>query len=434
MLQQILSSNYANKAFSLLSSVLNYLNIDITKLNNIKIIALTLIISALVIFITLIVVIITCNILGVIKKTFSSSYSDEAPAASTIFSEDEEQELELELQKELELALAQRSELEHKNNKKNTNYAPDNSASNNKFKSHQSSVPSIDFDWQKQKSPAPETTSDTKIDASMLSYHQETPKLYQQISLIIDMIGRDIDDIKIAQTLNYKTQGLDNENNILKLIDAVKCYISLCQSDKLSKVENYNELPKPELSLYHLANNDPSLAIILLENLMDNNINKANNANPVKRQQIFSETSNLACCLGTLAEANDLMLATSVYEMAIELNPNNATAWSRLGDVYAIANSQSKAIWAYQNTYSYADSEINASEIANASRNMSNYLYTQGNTLQATKMHNIAKQYYDSLGINSRFSNKEIDAIKIIENNHKQNIGNTINKLLQRTR
>lgn len=434
MLQQILSSNYANKAFSLLSSVLNYLNIDITKLNNIKIIALTLIISALVIFVTLIVVIITCNILGVIKKTFSSSYSDESPAASTIFSEDEEQELELELQKELELALAQRSELEHKNNKKNTNYVPDNSASNNKFKSHQSSVPSIDFDWQKQKSPAPETTSDTKIDASMLSYHQETPKLYQQISLIIDMIGRDIDDIKIAQTLNYKTQGLNNENNILKLIDAVKCYISLCQSDKLSKVKNYNELPKPELSLYHLANNDPSLAIILLENLMDNNINKANNANPVKRQQIFSETSNLACCLGTLAEANDLMLATSVYEMAIELNPNNATAWSRLGDVYAIANSQSKAIWAYQNTYSYADSEINASEIANASRNMSNYLYTQGNTLQATKMHNIAKQYYDSLGINSRFSNKEIDAIKIIENNHKQNIGNTINKLLQRTR
>jgi hypothetical protein len=60
------------------------------------------------------------------------------------------------------------------------------------------------------------------------------------------MIGRDIDDIKIAQTLNYKTQGLDNENNILKLIDAVKCYISLCQSDKLSKVKNYNELPKPD--------------------------------------------------------------------------------------------------------------------------------------------------------------------------------------------
>lgn len=452
MLEKILSSKFVSKAFEQFSAVLNYLNINISELNNIKLIALALIISALIIFVILIVVVIFCNIINLFVKhpntksaTHSSGYSTDS-----VFSEEEQQELELELQKELDLALAQRAELEQKKEqeqmdlllrnqekeentrKKKKDEEQENLLKLNSFKNKKDVT--IGFDWQKQKMPPELLNADGNFDNSMLSYKQEASNLYNLIGLLINMFGRGIDGLKIAQTLNYKTQGMSDENDILKLISAVKYFIELCQSGKFYKLENYQDLPDVEQALYHLANNDVSLALVLLENLMDKSIDKSNNASENKRQQIFSQVSDYACCLGTLAENSDIMLATSVYEMAIELNSNNATAWSRLGDVYRRTNSESRAIWAYQNAYSFADSEINATELANASQNMSNYLYAQGNTLQATKMHNIAKQYYDSLGMNNRFSQQEINALEIIESNQKQTLPELIEKLLQNYR
>lgn len=451
MLEKLLSSELINKAFEQLSFVLNQLNINISELNNIKIIALTLIISALIIFVLLIIIVIFCNIVNLFRRPSSRSVSSDKSSnydPDSVFSEEEQQELELELQKELDLALAQRAELEQKKEQEQLNLLMQNQEKEenarkkeqeekdyqrlNSFKNKIDSE--ISFDWKKQQTPTETSNINSNIDASILSYKQEVSKLYSLIGLLINMFGRGVDDLKIAQTLNYKTQGLSDENDILKLISAVKYFVSLCQSDKFYKLENYQKLPDVEQALYHLINNDVSLALVLLENLMDKSIDKTNNASENKRQQIFSQVSDYACCLGTLAENSDLMLATSVYEMAIELNSNNATAWSRLGDVYRQANSESKAIWAYQNAYSFADSEINASELANASQNMSNYLYAQGNTLQATKMHNIAKQYYDSLNINSSFTEQEIDALKIIENNQQQNIPELIANLLQNQR
>ncbi len=446
-MEKLLSSEFVNKAFEQFSFALNRLNINISELDNIKITALALIISALIIFLLLIVVVIFCNIINLFRKTSSrQSNKSSSYESDSVFSEEEQQELELELQKELDLALAQRAELEQKKEQEQQNLLLQNQEKEenarkkkqeeendyqrlNSFKNKIDSE--ISFDWKKQQTPNEAANTIDNIDASNLSYKQEVSKLYSLIGLLINMFGRGVDDLKIAQTLNYKTQGLSDENDILKLISAVKYFISLCQSDKFYKLENYQELPDVEQALYHLINNDVSLALVLLENLMDKSIDKSNNASENKRQQIFSQVSDYACCLGTLAENSDLMLATSVYEMAIELNSSNATAWSRLGDVYRQANSESKAIWAYQNAYSFADSEINASELANASQNMSNYLYAQGNTLQATKMHNIAKQYYDSLNINNSFTEQEIDALKIIESNQQQNIPELIANLLQ---
>ena len=272
------------------------------------------------------------------------------------------------------------------------------------------------------------------IDNSMLSYSQGATSLNQLMGLLVDMIGRGIDDLKIAQTMNYKTQGMENVGDILKMIDAVRYFIKLCQDGAFDKLESSQELPDVKQALYHLANNDASLALILLENLMDKMVDKAASAKDDRKQKIFSDVSVNACCLGTLAENSDMMLATSVYEMAIELNPNNPTAWNRLGDVYRLTSNDSRAIWAYESAYSFADEELNAADLANASSRLSEYLYAQGNSLQAAKMLNTAKQYYDSLGVNNRFSKKEIEAISIIEGNHLQNLPELIEGLLQRNR
>lgn len=456
MIEQLLSSDFVSKIFKSFADVFSYLHINISELNNIKLIALSLIISALIIFLMLIVIVILHNIICLFRRNPASVQKNSAASSGynedSVFSEEEQQELELELQKELDLALAQRAELEKqkeqeqeqqeiskRNKEKDENIRKQQEIEEKENKEQESSFVAkhkrnidIDLDWQKQKIPAASSVK-TEIDTSMLSYKQDVSKLHDLLGLLVDMFGRGIDDIKIAQTLNYKTQGLSDENDILKLISAVKSFITLCQSDKFYRMDNYDELPDVGQALYHLANNDVTLALVLLENLMDKSVDKAAAATENKKQQIFTEVSDYACCLGTLAEINDIMLATSVYEMAIELNSSNATAWSRLGDIYRSTNSESKAIWAYQNAYSFADSEINPAELANASQNLSNYLYTQGNTLQATKMHNIAKQYYDSLGINNRFSKQEIDALAIIESNHQQILPDLIDKLLQRT-
>ena len=128
------------------------------------------------------------------------------------------------------------------------------------------------------------------------------------------------------------------------------------------------------------------------------------------------------------------MLATSAYELAIELQSTNVVAWGRLGDVYKKASSIPKAIWAYQNVLNFADSDIDTAQIANANKNISEHLYAEGNSLQAAKLYNSSKQYYDSLGINRRLDRKEIEIIEIIESNQESSLPDMINKLLSRER
>ena len=445
MLEKLLSSEIVTALQTSLSRLYDYLFTYISGINNIKLTALILIISALIVFVFLIIVILVRNIIHIIsprRNTYSSgsanSYSPDSP-----FDEEEQQELELELQKELDLALAQRAELEkqkeHEQKSKNIpSSEKDKAAKTTPAKNVKENEESpilhyskatknlqIDLDWQKKTTSSAEVK---QIENSMLSYQQTRVELNRLLGLLVDMLGRGIDDIKIAQTLNYKTQGMEDEDAILKIIDAVKQFIALCQSGKFTTTDE--NLPSLQRALYHLANNDVSLALILLEDLMDKSVDKTSGFSEEKRQTVFSEISNYACCLGTLAETHDIMLATSAYEMAIELNSNNAAAWCRLGDTYRKTNAESRAIWAYQNAYSFADSEINATELAAASKHLSDYLYAQGNTLQAAKMHNIAKQYYDSLGINNRFDQQELEAINIIEANHQKNLPETITKLI----
>ena len=125
-------------------------------------------------------------------------------------------------------------------------------------------------------------------------------------------------------------------------------------------------------------------------------------------------------------------LATGAFELAIELNPSNVNAWGRLADMYARAESDNKAIWAYQNVLKLADEDIYARQVANANKMMSQHLYAQGNSLQAAKLYNSSKQYYDSLGINRRPDKQEVEIIEIIEAHQKDDLTAAIQKLLNK--
>lgn len=89
-----------------------------------------------------------------------------------------------------------------------------------------------------------------------------------------------------------------------------------------------------------------------------------------------------------------------------------------------------KAVWAYQNVLNFADGEIDVMQVANANRSLSEHLYAEGNSLQAAKLYNSSKQYYDSLGINRRLDKQEIEIIEIIESNQQTSLPEMIQKLL----
>ncbi len=432
-----------------MSSIDNYLS----GANNLKIVSLILMLLALILFLFLIIIIYVRNVIYFVKSNNPKKNLEKEDLEEEInlFNEEEQQELERELQKELDLALAERREAEQKaeheqrekekakkvkaeqKKQQKEKAEQEEKINQNKKDKNKKEKDQIDLDWQKSKMP-PEYVSDAvDINTITLSYKQSQQELNQLMGLVIDMLGRGVDDLKIAQTLNFKNQGMSDENEILKAIDSVKYFIELCISGRFTKLKEYNNLPKEEQALYHLANGDVSLALALLENLMDTEIDRANTSNSEeKRQRLYSEVSYYACCFGSLSEMNDVMLATSAYELAIELQSTNVTAWSRLGDVYKKANSGSKAVWAYQNVLNFADGEIDISQIANANKHLSEHLYAEGNSLQAAKLYNSSKQYYDSLGINRRLDKQEIEIIEIIENNQQNSLPEMISKLLGR--
>ena len=133
----------------------------------------------------------------------------------------------------------------------------------------------------------------------------------------------------------------------------------------------------------------------------------------------------------TLASLSDVHLATGAFELAIELAPQNVNAWSRAADMYARTESNNKAVWAYENVLNLADEEIYPRQVANAGKMLSQFYYAQGNSLQAAKLYNSSKQYYDSIGINRRLDKKEVEIIEIIESRQNEDLESTIAKILQ---
>lgn len=469
MVEQIETQGFINGLLSKVGEILDGLEAYFAEVDGIRILSFVLLVIAIILFLLSFIAIGIHRFMSIIKSGSSDKASkNDEDGTENIFNFEDEDELEKELQRELEFAAneQQRQELElqqleekerlEKENKERLEKKQKEKQEKeqlekkerekkkkvqqekelNTFKEHKSYKEStLELDWKKGVNKDSSNDQLDDIESLSLSYKQSSVELNNLMGLAIDMLGRGVDELKIAQTLNFKNQGMSDENEILKAIDALKGFINLSIKGKFAMLENYDELPNEDQALFHLANGDSSLALALLENLMDTSIDKANSsASEEKRQKMYMEISDYACCFGALAEMNDIMLATSSYELAIELQSTNVIAWGRLGDVYKKANSTSKAIWAYQNVLNFADGEIDVAQIANANKNISEQLYAEGNSLQAAKLYNSSKQYYDSLGINRRLDKKEVEIIDIIEHNKDTSLPDMINKLLSRDR
>lgn len=450
MYEQVITKLYSfkNTLSNDFDSVLAFIDTYLSSVDNLRMASILLMIMALLLFLILIIAIYFKNIIAYFCKSSSSSHIEEdynddifdeedAVRLNQIIEDQErERELEKELQKELELARSEREISEQKNKQekdklREAEQKQKSAEKENKQQSKEKNI-SLDLDWKKGKAKELDAKiSDIKISSNSLSYHQSNKSLGELVGLIIDMLGRGVDDLKIAQTVMFRNHYTSSEEDVFQLIDAIKDFIQLCRNQAFLKLKNRSSLPNEEDALFHLAEGDPSLALTLIENLMDNNIDKAAASGMEnKKAALYQETSNLANTFGNLAATNDIHLATSSFELSIELYPQNISSWSRLADMYARAESSSKAIWAYQNILNIADGEINAREVANASKHLSQHLYAQGNSLQAAKLYNNSKQYYDSLGINRRLDKQEIEIIEIIEANHQDEIRSTIYNLL----
>ena len=425
--------------------------------NNLRIASIILMLLAFILFLFLVIIIYVKSIVSFLKSDNKNTEKDDG-AVDDIFNEedaerlhrimseeDRERELEKELQKELELARAekemfeqremqekQRKDAVRREEKANTREREKETKEKEQAEEKESEPKGIvvDLDWKKGKLRDLEQNAPT-LSNEFLSYHQSTKDLSELLGLIIDMIGRGVDDLKIAQTLMFRNQGKNSEDDILQIIDSINDFIALCINQNFDRLPNASQLPREEDALFHLAQGDPTLALAMLEALMDFNIDRSSMAGiDVKKDEIFKEISAQSCVFGSLAAINDIHLATGAFELAIELNPNNVNAWCRLGDMYAKADSNNKAVWAYQNVLTLADEEIYARQVANANKMMSQHLYAQGNSLQAAKLYNSSKQYYDSLGINRRLDKQEVEIIEIIEAHQKEELQATIQKIL----
>ena len=286
----------------------------------------------------------------------------------------------------------------------------------------------LDFDWKKDVSSAQKNTKIKAPDA--YQYQFKPQKLVTLIGLIMDMLERSVDEPKIAQTIMYKNQHLNTEDDVIQTITAVKFFIYLCVNGRFQNLNPHKTLPQEDAALFHLANGDGSLALTLMEELIDRKIAKLKTMPEGKEQdKVWCEASNCATIFGSLAALVNNRLATSAFELAIEMNPRNVTAWGRLGDMYFREDIEEKSMWAYSNVLNIADEGIYTQQIANANKMMASYYSEMGSRDIAASMLKSADSFYNSIGINLPLSDQETKIIDLIETKQFENIEKIIEKL-----
>lgn len=459
MLEQLitvfLSENFMTSVVSNVDVLAGTFNKYLSEMNDLRMASIILMLLALILFLFLIIVLYVKSIIAFLKNDNSAAkkknrkkvefYEELEENDDEETEEFDEQDLALELERELERDLEQshleksiqeekQQELENRKKQERKEEEEKQQEQKKQKEEQQTNYKKdflVDLDWKKGKLQEMELEQDTVISQDKLQYKQSNKQLSELLGLIIDMLGRGVDDLKIAQTIMYRNQGKNTEDEIIQTITAIRDFIALSVNGRFSKIRQEKNLPDEATALYYLAEGDATYSLALIEALMDSNIEKTSHmSSGAKRDELFIETSHEACTFGTLSAISDTHLATGAFELAIELTPKNVLAWSRVADMYKRAGSHNQALWAYQNVLNIADEEINMAQVANANKMLSQYYYEQGNNLQAAKLYNESKQYYDSLGINRRLDRQEIEIIEIIEARRKEDLQDTINKIL----
>ena len=284
----------------------------------------------------------------------------------------------------------------------------------------------IELDWRKDKLQKSE-----QITEKDLSYHKTSKKLSDLMGLVMDMLSRGIDDYKIAQTLMYKTQGSVREDDILQLIESIKNFVALGINSRFEVLRKNKSIPPVEAALLHLVEGDTSLALILMESLMDYNISRAAGLKQEgRREAAMIDTSFLSLVFGSLASLTDPKLALEAFELSIELNPKNIGSWNKAADMYANLDMNKKAVWAYENILNNADERAHPRQVAHAKKMLAAHYQQQGEFIHAKKLYDGSRTFYDSIGINKKPERHEIDIIDLIAAKSKSEIKQNVLGLL----
>ena len=83
------------------------------------------------------------------------------------------------------------------------------------------------------------------------------------------MIGRNIDELKIAQTIMFHKNDEWSEESVMQLVLSVKEFINLCNRGAFNNVRKQQNLPTEEEAILHLLIGDTSYAMALMEALID---------------------------------------------------------------------------------------------------------------------------------------------------------------------
>lgn len=271
----------------------------------------------------------------------------------------------------------------------------------------------INFDWQKQKKEKSFAERENELALTNIDNRKNIRDL---LGMIINMLGRHVDELKIAQAVMYRCNDNLSEETVLQIVLSAKEFLVLCQQGAFDNVRRIKDLPSDEDCVLRLIAGDTSYAMALIEALMDEKINQAvNMKNMAQRNALFKNVSNYACYFGTMAEIHDQNLASASFELAVEMDPTNPLAWSRCADLYQKQGLSSKACWAYKNVLKLSHKENSSSQEANAHKYLSQCLYDQGEGYQASELYLKSKTYYDSIGINRPLDKQELEIIALMD-------------------
>lgn len=282
------------------------------------------------------------------------------------------------------------------------------------------------LDWQKNDLPQHEQLADD----TALNYEQQKESMNELISLIINMLSREVSPEKIAQAVYYRNHGETEKEEILQTISAVRDFISLCTTGKFNSLPARNELPSDEEAVLAWAHGDSSYCLNLLENLIKQQIDSAESKDKLVKDIAYAQASSYACLFGTITGADNLDLAQNSFELALELAPKSINAWSRCGDIYWQQKDYDKAVYAYQ-TVVEGDDILYAQQIANAQHKLALYYAQSGKNDTAENLEQDSLNYYQNYGINTALSEQENENLNYIADYQQQNLRPSVIKLLQ---
>lgn len=251
------------------------------------------------------------------------------------------------------------------------------------------------------------------------------------ISLIINLLSRNVTDRKIAQALFAHYHDLYDEEDLMQTAKSVRDVIGLCNAGKFDYLPQRQHLPPISEMLFSWAEGDYSSLLLLLQSLLNSYVKQADEENGIIKDMTYALAANCSCIMGNIARLNNNELAHNSFELATELAPKNVIAWSRLGDTYMLENAPEKAMIAYQNVLDIADKIIYEAQVAHAYKKIAMYYQARGSFPLIDEYLKNYNAFCESYGLLTPLTEKENIAYETILQNSSRNLQKSIHGLLK---